>query len=108
MDCSCSPNIEIIHCTTLHSCCHTLSKILMLKNLCFITAANPIDFGRTVLNNCPAFSTGAKVEKPDFKPHHLYGNNGRTTFTAEIGQSGSEQGYLALTGTYKYMKSVLT
>lgn len=63
-----------------------------------ITAPKPINFGRETANNCPAFTTGIRVEKPDFLPHHLYGSNGRTVFEAEIGQSGSEQGYLALTG----------
>lgn len=64
------------------------------------TAPKPINFGRDNVNNCPAFTTTATVEKPDFLPHHLYGNKGRTYFVAEIGQAGSTQGYRALTGEY--------
>ena len=56
-----------------------------------------INFGRAVSNNCPNFVVAPTIEKPDFKPHHLYGKEG-TVFTVEIGQAASEQGYMALTG----------
>lgn len=63
------------------------------------SAPKPLDFAREVKDNCAPFKPPVEVEKPDFKPHHLYGKEG-TVFTVEIGQAGSEQGYKAITGTY--------
>ncbi|XP_067929644.1 protein Skeletor, isoforms B/C-like isoform X1 [Watersipora subatra] len=61
-----------------------------------LTTSKAINFGRDVADNCPIFEDKDRVELPKFTPHHLYGKEG-TVFTAEIGQSASEQGYKALT-----------
>ena len=69
----------------------------------FVTvAAKTINFGRTVVDNCPIFENKEEVELPEFKPHHLYGEEG-VVFTAEIGTSQSEQGYKALTGMSAFL-----
>ena len=64
-----------------------------------------MDFGRSPVDNCPAFTQKVEVTLPDFLPTHLYGKETKT-FTVEIGQAGGEQGYLALTGMYRSARSM--
>jgi len=83
-----------------------------MKSVCFVckkckkfvlllVVAKTIQFGRDMVNNCPELAVKTTVAPiPDFKPHHLYGTEDLTVFTLEIGQAGSTQGYLALTGQF--------